>query len=277
MQHNFLFPKVASPWQCASLWRNARHARVRWLCWHFFGHFRPEIRYGALPRRLRNIYKMLPIYSSSIWHKAFDPPRRSAIYNLTKSPTAKSLTGLLQRIRSAPQTQLSKVWLKTWKRCYSDGKCPLDGTWCQINNCQSSYKGEITPEETDKLLEFPGHSHAYEREFPDYDVALCKLTKFPRSPRDCACSQRQNTESFFPLEVHSAFLRLVNTVWSYPRHAIIWLGNIHGDIYYYKSNLRRAGMTISCNVVPITADSVNSLRPRRNRHFNKTTFSNAFL
>ena len=115
-----------------------------------FGHFRPEIRYGALPRGLRNLYKMLPIYLSSIWHKAFDPPRLAAIYNLTKSPTAKSLTGLLQWIRSAPQTQLSKVSLKTWKRFYSDGKCPLDGTWCQRNNCQSSYKGEITAEETDR-------------------------------------------------------------------------------------------------------------------------------
>ena len=116
----------------------------------FFGHFRPKIGYGALPRGSRNLYKMLPIYTSSIWHKAFDPSRRAAIYNLTISPTAKSLTGTLQRIRSAPQTQLSKVWLKTWKRFHSDGKCPLDGTWCQRNNCQSSYKGEIMPEETDR-------------------------------------------------------------------------------------------------------------------------------
>ena len=36
MQHNFLFPKVASPSQCASFWRDVRHARVRRLCWHFF-------------------------------------------------------------------------------------------------------------------------------------------------------------------------------------------------------------------------------------------------
>ena len=115
MQHNLLFPKIASPSQCASLWRNMLHARVRWLCWQIFGHFRPEIGYGALPRRSRNLYKMLPIYSSSIWHKAFDPPRLAAIYNLTKSPTAKSLTGTLQRIRSASETQLCKVWLKTWQ------------------------------------------------------------------------------------------------------------------------------------------------------------------
>ena len=92
----------------------------------FFGHFRPEIGYGARQSGSRNLYKMLPIYSSSIWHKAFDPPHLADIYNLTKSPTAKSLTGTLQRIRSAPETQLCKVWLKTWKRFYSDGKCPLD-------------------------------------------------------------------------------------------------------------------------------------------------------
>ena len=97
----------------------------------FFGHFRPEIRYGALPRGSQNLHKTLPIYSSSIRHKPFDSPCPAAIYNLTKSPTAKSLTGILQWIRSAPQTQLSKVWLKTWKRFHGDGKCPLDGIWCQ--------------------------------------------------------------------------------------------------------------------------------------------------
>ena len=117
---------------------------------NFFGHFTPEIRHGALPRGSRNLYKMSPIYSSYIWAKAFDPPRRADIYNLTKSPTAKSLTGLLQWIRSVPQTQLSKVWLKTWEWFYSDGKCPLDGIWCQSNNCQSSYKVEIPPEETNR-------------------------------------------------------------------------------------------------------------------------------
>ena len=44
---------------------------------NFFGHFRPEIHYGAVPRGSRNLHKMLPIYSSSIWHKAFDPRRRT--------------------------------------------------------------------------------------------------------------------------------------------------------------------------------------------------------
>ena len=34
-----------------------------------FGHFRPEIGYGARQSGSRNLYKMLPIYSSSIWQK----------------------------------------------------------------------------------------------------------------------------------------------------------------------------------------------------------------
>ena len=33
---------------------------------NFFGHFRPAIRYGALPRGSHNLYKMLPTFSSSI-------------------------------------------------------------------------------------------------------------------------------------------------------------------------------------------------------------------
>ena len=67
----------------------------------FFGHFRPEIRYGALPRGSRNSYIMLPIYSSSIWHKAFDPSRRTPS-TIWRTPRSKSLTVILQRIRSAP-------------------------------------------------------------------------------------------------------------------------------------------------------------------------------
>ena len=138
MQYNFLFPKVTSPRSALVYGATCGMHVFPGFVDNFFGHFRPEIGYGALPRGSRNSYKMLPIYSSSIWHKAFDPPCLAAIYNLTKYPTAKSLTGTLQRIRSAPQTQLFKVWLKTWKRFYNDGKCPLDGTWCQRNNCQSS-------------------------------------------------------------------------------------------------------------------------------------------
>ena len=39
MPHNLLFPKVASPSQCVSLWRDVRHARVCWLCWQIFRTF----------------------------------------------------------------------------------------------------------------------------------------------------------------------------------------------------------------------------------------------
>ena len=67
--------------------------------------------------------------------QSFRPATSSGHLQSDEIPTAKSLTGILQRIRSAPQTQLCKVWLKTWKRFYSDGKCPLHGTWCQRNNC----------------------------------------------------------------------------------------------------------------------------------------------
>ena len=35
-----------------------------------------------------------------------------------------------QQVRSSPLAQLYKAWLKTWKRFYSDGECPLDATWC---------------------------------------------------------------------------------------------------------------------------------------------------
>ena len=150
MSHNLLFPKVASPSQCASLWRDVRHARVRWLCWQIFRTFQT---WNKLWREAERVAKFIQnVTNIFIFHltKAFDPARLADIYNLTKSPTAKSLTGTLQRIRSAPETQLCQVWLKTIKRFYSDGKWPLDGTWCQRNNCQSSYRGEITPEETDR-------------------------------------------------------------------------------------------------------------------------------
>ena len=72
MQHNFFFPKVASPSQCASLWRDVQHARVRWLCLQIFRTFQSCNMLWS-----RNIHKMSPIYSSSIWHKAFDPPPRA--------------------------------------------------------------------------------------------------------------------------------------------------------------------------------------------------------
>ena len=150
MQHNFLFPKVGSPSQCASLRRDMRHARVRWLCWHNIRTFQawntlwhPAWRVAKFIQKVTNIF---------IFHliQSFRPATQGASYNLTKSPTAKSLTSILQRIRSAPWTQLSKVWLKIWKLFHNDGKCPKDVTCCQGNNCQSPNKREITPEETNR-------------------------------------------------------------------------------------------------------------------------------
>ena len=150
MQHNFLLSKVASPSQCAGLWRDVRHVRVRWLCWQIFRTFHT---WNMLWRSASRVAKFIQnVTNIFIFHltQSFRPATSSGHLQSDEIPTAKSLTGILQRIRSAPQTQLSKVLLKTWKRFYSDGKCPLDGTWCQRNYCQSSYKGEITPEETDR-------------------------------------------------------------------------------------------------------------------------------
>ena len=96
-----------------------------------------------------------------------------------ETPTAKSLTNILQRFRSAPKAHLFEVWLKTWKLFYSDGKCPLDGTWCQNNNC------------------------TYQRELPDYDVALCTLTKFSPDPTWLRMPTAPFHGTFSPLEVHS--------------------------------------------------------------------------
>ena len=40
-----------------------------------------------------------------------------------------------------------------------------------------SYKGQTTPEQTDRLIQLTEHPH----EYPDYDVAFWKLTKSPRN------------------------------------------------------------------------------------------------
>ena len=69
MQHNFIFPKVASPSQCASLWQDVWHAHVRWFVDNIFGH---STQYGTLRCGSRDLNELLLIYSSSIWQKAFD-------------------------------------------------------------------------------------------------------------------------------------------------------------------------------------------------------------
>ena len=103
MPHHLLFPKVASPSQCANLWRDVRHARVRWLCWQIFRTFQTWNRLWRETERVAKFIQMLPIYSSSIWHKAFDPPRLADIYNLTQnhSPVHCSESGPRPRHSSA--------------------------------------------------------------------------------------------------------------------------------------------------------------------------------
>ena len=150
MQHNFLFPKVASPSQCASLWCDVRHARVRWLRWQIFRTFQT---WNTLWRSASRVAKFIQNVTNIF------------IFHLTQSLRPATPSGHLQsdeisdskithrytaanQVR-APDTALQNV-VEDMKTIYSDGKCPLDGTWCQRNNCQSSCKGEITPEETDR-------------------------------------------------------------------------------------------------------------------------------
>ena len=107
MQHNFLFPKVASPSQCASLRHDVGHCTCSLALLPFFsGHFRHAIRYGSLSRRPRNLYKILPIYSSSIWHKTFDPPHRVPA-TIWRNPRQQNHSPAMQ-VR-APDTALPSV------------------------------------------------------------------------------------------------------------------------------------------------------------------------
>ena len=56
---------------------------------NFFGHFRPEIRYGVLPRVSRNSYKLLPIYLSSILTQNFRPATSSGHLQSDEIPDSK--------------------------------------------------------------------------------------------------------------------------------------------------------------------------------------------
>ena len=71
MQHNFLFPKVASHSQCASLWRDVRHARVRWLCWQIFRTFQTWNTLWRSASRVAKFIKNVTNIIISIWHQAF--------------------------------------------------------------------------------------------------------------------------------------------------------------------------------------------------------------
>ena len=64
MQHNFLFPKVACPSQCAS-WRHAAwHPRVCWICWQNFLTFQACNTLSHLSLGSRDLHELLPIWIS---------------------------------------------------------------------------------------------------------------------------------------------------------------------------------------------------------------------
>ena len=105
---------------------------------NLFRHFRPEICHGTLPRRSRFFfYKMLPIYSFSIDPKLSTRHAGCQVLpgEIPNSKITHQHTAAIQV--HAIDTALRSMF-KTWEWFYSDGKCPLDGTWCQRNNCQSS-------------------------------------------------------------------------------------------------------------------------------------------
>ena len=95
MQHNFHFWKLQAPRSALLCGATCGMHVFAGFVDNFFGHFMPAIRYGNLPRGSRNLYKMLPIYSSSIWHKTFDTPSRvsATIWRNPGSKITHQLTG----------------------------------------------------------------------------------------------------------------------------------------------------------------------------------------
>ena len=116
---------------------------------------RPASRVASFIRNVTNIFVFY-------FTQNLRPATQGASYNLTESQTAKTLTMYTGDLVPRPRTALRSVactkWVKTWKRGWrfqSDGICPIDGTRCQRNNCESSYKGEITTEETQQINGIP--------------------------------------------------------------------------------------------------------------------------
>ena len=94
-------------------------------------HFRPAIRYGTLPNGSRDLYEMLPIYSSSLWLKAFDPPRRVPAATIWRNPLQQKHS-LACCSNSGPCNHTLDTALKHgWRHDnnFIVMKCPLDGIW----------------------------------------------------------------------------------------------------------------------------------------------------
>ena len=107
MQHFFSISESCKP-LAVRLLRDVRHAHVRWLCWQIYRTFQAcntlwqsGSRVAKFIRNVSNIF---------IYHLAqnFRPATQGTRYNLTKYPTAKSLTNILQQCRSRPRHSSAK-------------------------------------------------------------------------------------------------------------------------------------------------------------------------
>ena len=110
MQHNFLFAKVASPSQCASLWRDVWHARVRWLFWQFSRTFQT---WNTLWRSASRVAKFIQNVSNIfIFHltQSFRPATSSGHLQSDEIPESKLThrSTAANQVR-APDTALQSV------------------------------------------------------------------------------------------------------------------------------------------------------------------------
>ena len=139
----------------------------------FFGHFRPEIRYRALPHGSQNVYKMLPIYSSSIWHKAFDPPGWKPA-TIWRNPRAKH----------------SPVY------CSESGPRP--------RHSSPSYKEEITPQETN-IIRIPSAFACISAGAPWIWCSVMQIDQVSQEPARLRMLTAPFHGTLFPLEVYNAW------------------------------------------------------------------------
>ena len=191
--HNYLFLKVAIPLQCASLWCAMWHARVRRPCWQNFWTFQT---YNTLSHPAFWITKFMQIVTNIfIFHstQTFDLKRRVLAriwwnpWQWKHSPAIqeRTLDIALQSMVEDEKTILYRWKMSTRWHIMSEkqlsilieGRNYVRGDW-QIN----------------RIPRIPTWMSAGA---PGLCVALCKLTKFPRTLCDCACSQRHYTETFF--------------------------------------------------------------------------------
>ena len=167
MPHNLLFPKVASPSQCASLWRDVRHARVRWLCWQIFRTFQT---WNRLWREAERVAKFIQnVTYILIFHltQSFRPATSSGHLQSDEIPDGKITHRYTAAIQvRARDTALQSV-VEDMKTILLWWEMPT--TWHMMSEKQLSIL--IQGRNYARGNRHLGHSHAYQRELPDYDVA----------------------------------------------------------------------------------------------------------